>query len=871
LRDTNYKIEKITLDQARQNGECIRLSNSELIRAIQRIRGIDYNQAEVDDLIRKKKKRKSNSFINEQLDKLLYIDDIISVEFDDSRHYKTIINKGGIFINNKKYIRLLCGAGMARRSTVIFANEEIIKDLKQFLNCDRNPNYKISPAKFNAYYSLASTSTLKVSTPKFVIIPDCEIDRTIKVDFLHQTEDMSKDPKVYEEDITIKVNVFDGQGLLSPSLAKKWASEIEVEYIPSEFIFRSAFSKGLLITFDFLELARQNNIYTITDVYGNNHNIEDVEVILSASQAKMWQAYDNINDYNQKSEKNNFSWGLTRISPRIEKDHCYSTYQYVQNLNLSNNQISSLCKKTVDWFKNVTGDDWIYTTLFLMGDINKDRISTDWFDKLDNPLLQSLLLEPKLINDVQIQNKIQRLINKKIKDSYLGVLLLEGNYQHIFIDPYAQAQWGLGLQITGMLQEGESYSAYWNEKKISKVSAIRSPMTFRSENNILNLKNNKELSYWYQYLNSGIVFNAFGTDMMRMSGADGDGDACMTTSQKEFVDGSFLEYVPPAYERKSAEKKLVIEEELWEYDAKTFKSKIGLITNISTQLFAMLPLFEENSEEYSEILNRLKICNCFQSMEIDRAKGIQTMDIPRYWTKWEKINGDEPVEELHIKELHHKTICDKRPYFFRYLYQNYENEYKERLSGYNNYCKIMFDGDLNYIINKENKNDEELRIIRNYYQFGNLLDSDCVMNKLCHHMENEVQLLKKNNKLKSFDFKSIVDNNVEFKQKNRIVISNIHDKYRQFKKNINYHSNTSGFQGMMIWLRNQAESIVASSDEIVYWASEFGSSFLLDVFGDDLAEVLKEYSNRKILVPIKDEEGYIDYMGSKYEIKRISL
>jgi hypothetical protein len=849
----------------------IRLSSSELIRAIQRIRNINYNQSEVDELIRKKKKRKSNAFLSEQLDNLLYIEDIISIEFDDNRHYKTIIGKGGIFINGKKYVRLLCGAGMARRSTVIFCNEEILLPLQQFLNCDRNPNYRISPAKFNAYYSLASTSTLKVSTPNFILIPDCEVERVTKVDFLHESENKNIDPKIYNEDINLTFNLFDGQGLISPDFAQQWATEIDVDYIPSEFIFRSAFSKGLLITFDFKELARQNDIQTIKDVYGNLHNVENIDVMLSTSQAKIWQAYNNIEDYKQKCEKNNFSWGLTRISPKVEKNYCFSTYQYVQNLNLSQEQIKSLCKKTVDWFNNVTGDDWIYTILFLMGDINRDRVGEEWFERLDNPLLQALLLEPKLINDIQIQNKIQRLINKKIKESYLGVLLLEGNYQHIFVDPFAQAQWGLGLQITGLLKEGESYSAYWNEKKVSEVSAIRSPMTFRSENNLLNLKNSEELNYWYKYLNSGIVFNAFGIDMMKMAGGDGDGDSCMTTNQKEFIDGAFLEYAPPAYERKNAEKKIVVDSELWEFDTKTFKSKIGLITNISTQLFAMLPLFKENSEEYNEILNRLKICNCFQSMEIDRAKGIQTMDIPKYWTKWEKINGDETPEELHIKELHHKTIVDKRPYFFRYLYPNYEKEYLERLAGYNNYCKIMFDGDLNYIVNKENKNDEETRIVRNYYQFDSLLDSNCVMNNLCHYMENEIKLLKKNNKLKSFDFKDIIDNSIEFKQKNQLVIANVHDKYKEFKRSINYHSNSSGFQGMMVWLRNQAESIVTSSDEIVYWASEFGSSFLLDVFGEDLISVLKEYSNNKILVPLKGDDGYIDYMGSKYEIKGIGL
>ena len=119
-----------------------------------------------------------------------------------------------------------------------------------------------------------------------------------------------------------------------------------------------------------------------------------------------------------------FSWGISRcsIKPSLEKNHCFSTYQYLQNLNIEfSNQIENLCKKTVVWFDNITGEDWVYTILFLMGDIDRDRIGEKWFSQLNNPLLQSLLLEPKLINDKQIQSKVQKLINKKIKESYLGV------------------------------------------------------------------------------------------------------------------------------------------------------------------------------------------------------------------------------------------------------------------------------------------------------------------------------------------------------------------------------------------------------------------------------------------------------------------
>lgn len=521
LRDCNYKIDNITLDQARQNGEVIRLGDSELLRKIRRIRNSNFSQNELDSLLRAKKKRKSNSAINEQIDKLLYIDDIITIEFDDSRHYKTIINKGGVWINGKKYVRLLAGAGMTRRSTVMFIDEEIEKEVKQFLDCDRDANYKIVPSKYNAYVALASSSSWRVSEPNFVVIPDCEVERLIDVDFLNESSDKSKDPVVLPKKIKSTVNLFDGQGIISPELSKKWAKELSIDYLPSEWIIRAPFLKGLLATFDFALFAEEHGIDYITDVYGDKHKIKDIECLVSVSQFKLYKAYKNTEDYKQKCRDNNFSWSVTRPSPRESKTFGFSTYQYLQNLNIeSHEQIESLCKKTLDWFKNITGDDWIYTTLFLMGDIDKDRIDDDWFDKIDNPLLQSLLLEPKLINDKQIQQKVQRLINKKIKESYLGVLLLEGNYSYMVSDPLAQVEWALGLQVEGILKEGEHYSKFWADRLKDKIAAIRSPMTYFSELNLLNIKNDAKIQKWYKYLNIGTIFNVFGTDMMRMSGAD---------------------------------------------------------------------------------------------------------------------------------------------------------------------------------------------------------------------------------------------------------------------------------------------------------------------------------------------------------------
>jgi hypothetical protein len=112
------------------------------------------------------------------------------------------------------------------------------------------------------------------------------------------------------------------------------------------------------------------------------------------------------------------------------------------------------------------------------------------------------------------------MISKKIKESYIGVLNIAGNYSTMISDPYALAQHAFGQEVTGLLSAREFYSNYWNNLDVNKIASLRSPLTHYSEVNILDLKKNEELSYWYKYLNTGIVYNVFDNSVMLHSGSD---------------------------------------------------------------------------------------------------------------------------------------------------------------------------------------------------------------------------------------------------------------------------------------------------------------------------------------------------------------
>jgi hypothetical protein len=124
-----------------------------------------------------------------------------------------------------------------------------------------------------------------------------------KVDFIVDKVDITNGKKHEYRDIEEKIidpimNVADGQGLISPTLAQLWTEDLGLTYTPCQFTIRSSFIKGMLTTFDFHKFAKDiAHTDTITDHYGKVWKVEDIDVLLSVSQFKMYKYYDSWDEY----------------------------------------------------------------------------------------------------------------------------------------------------------------------------------------------------------------------------------------------------------------------------------------------------------------------------------------------------------------------------------------------------------------------------------------------------------------------------------------------------------------------------------------------------------------------------------------------
>jgi len=519
LKDYNYKID-ITLEEARNNGEIIRQGNSQLLDTLRRVKGIEFDPYELEQLeleLKRVKKRK-NSYenakqireIENRIDEILFVPEIISIKFDNKTHLRKIV-EDGLYINNNKFVRLLAGAGNLRRNTVVFIDDKYFEPVKQILDNGRNKNIKQNPAKLSAYFGLYNSSAIDVSTPNFVVIDDLEITRNAKLNWINDDDSINTVEK------EIDLNCFDGQGLISPRMSQRWADDLELSHTPSTFIFRSSYMKGQLATFDFHELAKENGIKYIKDIYGDEWRVDSIDVIISKSQFKLWNAYDDMQNYLDNVRENDLKWWVTRVSPSFDnmKRETGTNYMFLQVLSLSDKDIELLCKDTLDYFNDLLGGDYRKMILYLGGSVFETGKIDNWEDRTD-AITRALIINPELANDPYIKDYFRNSINKKITDSYMGKLYVEGNYIPLVADPYAQGMFALELDGT-LLDEFEHYSKFWSSKRVDSVACARSPLTHNSEMMAVDLVNREEHKKWYKYQDTSMILPTMGLDVLYMA------------------------------------------------------------------------------------------------------------------------------------------------------------------------------------------------------------------------------------------------------------------------------------------------------------------------------------------------------------------
>lgn len=908
-----YHLTRNHIREIRNNGELIALGDNQALRTIRAIKcernpnNLQYNSDALNCLYQNKQELKKLPFsntvkkqiaiINAKIDEMLFIPEYVSVVIDEVAHYKKII-KNGLYINGFKYMRLMCSAGQARVNTVILIREDYESELKKRLRCGAK-SVKITKNKYNAYFALSSSSTYLIPKPNVLLINDCEIEMEKRVDWIskippEEKDKLSNNERVNEKVITLPFNLFDGCGAVSVEFAKRVAESLELDYIPAAFCIRCAYVKGMVFVVDFKQYARELEIVFQKDLYGVEQKVEDMDMILTKSQFKLYNAYDSMEDYHRLCEENGILWGVTKVTPKEDDTYFRSNYQFCQAIDLRKEEdIAELCQPTVEWLSGICGDDVNHTLLFLLGRM-LEKSDVDYNNILNltsDNIAKALILNQNMINEEYIKNTIIRSVNKKIRESYLGKLILDGNFSVMIPDMYAFMQHAFGQTVTGALKEYEHYSHFWNQKGKTDVVAMRSPLTWRSEVNKLNLKNNELTEKWFKYLTSGIVYNVWGCDCIIHADSDFDGDLAATTDNSVFLRCRY-DNLPITYTKSTVDKEFIKEEELYLADIQSFNSEIGSITNISTSFYELLSKYEDNPDcdETIEILERLKLIRKSQGDSIDKAKGIKIEPMPKHWTKQVKADS----ENIDTVEFMNSIVADRKPYFFRYLYPKENTKYVNYRKKKDDYCQMKFFRSLDEILalpDSELSYAEKDFKYNNYLKYIPLIDYNGRMNKVCHHMEKNLSEINKRCRRTPDDVMKLMKSgkNQNFCDSDVVLMNEFYLEYKNAKKIFRLKKN-NGFEdsNSAVNILNDtvkeirakisektSVSIEYQCDLALYVCYELHPSrtkdFCWELFGNQIIKNIKANSATPALLPVPSQDGDIYYLGKTYKVMEVNV
>ena len=679
----------ITKEEALNNGELIRIQENQLTRKI-----FDYFGSRTIDM--------SQMIIN------VYVQTELKTKGE--KMYQEL-SKSGFDCNGFHYVRFASGSGQIRRNTITFIRDDLYKDITDSLLCglsfaDFGDDF--NAAKYNAYFGLnmSGCHLLPVSlAPRVCIVDDMEIIRPHdkvnyvterEVDYITLPEEdyilSADDPDFMimngkairksdgvvftirhgiHKDITVAhydeienspcLNSFDGQGLMCPEWAMKVSEYLEFGYCASEMIIRAPWVKGLLATIDFHSWFAENGITEITDSFGKVRNVKDIDVIISKSQFKMHKVYKakcadigvNAWDYHvDQMNANNLRWGVVKPDKPDDYEKALN-YQYLEALDLQNDDVEKLCQRTIDFFKKLNSGDIKEVYRNLIGNTNPYE-DADTDDENENeigftsnaPRFQKALeANPDLINDKYIRSLILQECENKLNAAKLGKIIVRGNYQFCVSDPIAQLQWiaknhcGSDMDVIGVIPSGCIYSNYWMNAEDNNgiVTLLRSPLIDRNE--IAKRKVIDANERYFKYMRSGLVLSIHDLTALGCGGCDFDGDILFSSNDVLISKGSYDYGVArPLYYELGATGIVgaINNENVTQADIRGLNSKVGQISNKAASLYAMLKNYSYDTADYNKIYRSIIALGQIVGMEIDRIKtGVK----PTLPLEWEPLQG----------------------------------------------------------------------------------------------------------------------------------------------------------------------------------------------------------------------------------------
>lgn len=529
----------------------------------------------------------------------------------------------GIMLNGRHFVVSERSASMTRTGILSFLDEAVAKEIDRRITMDITFE-KIVLSKYCAYRGLfySSCHMLEDWIPKVIVVPDYEkMIPNQRIKYVYDDTTTFIDSEGREREWTqkaiaegvrdIKSNVFDGCGLIHPSLCREIEERIGSKTPVTSFIIRAPYIKGLLVEMDYTEFFLSRDIEYIQDCWGTWHDVRQPMMILTESQYKgksYFKTYGDARDWDlywDRFQKYEHCIGVAKWNFTFDEEPVYTraNYQILQDLELPYDQFRNLANDSVMWADKIINGDPLYTYCFLGMYADKAKPKNDY--------IKAALKNPEMLREPTVRKYLINLLAKYRDEMKAGKLWIKGTFKFWLPDLIMMMEHIAGLEPVGCLGEDEFYANSKHGRYEGEYLIERNPHICKSEHVILKAKNSEILDKYFGNLSNICMVNGYGITPARLNGSDHDGDIVFVIENDIMMAGVDRD-APIVIDVEDKITALAEEDTLENRYAlimRTMNSLIGETSNCSTGYHNKCPRSDETKKKYEEYVDLLSVIN----------------------------------------------------------------------------------------------------------------------------------------------------------------------------------------------------------------------------------------------------------------------
>ena len=596
-----------------------------------------------------------------------------------------------------RYLAFERSGSMSRQARLTFIREDFYDTVRRRIMMDMTIG-DCQLSKLYAYNGLMLSSGIRIDgigidRPHRVVVIDnpTRTERNVSVITVEDDGTQSSTRKYHrvEKKEDIEITCFDGEGLISKEYARVVDEKLCGKKVHTSFQIRMPYVKGMLHEVDFKDFLTLCGTDTITDLWGVQHPIQKVDIILTKS---MFKGYGWLNgsgmsweDYWAVFRKYRHTLYITNVSKEKPEKITELNYQFLTTVSIQGDEFRPadlpdgwdhspetdernwLTKQTELRYYNLCANPQFRQNYFLE---KADWIS--WWKRhqgKDQILAAVLKKNPHFINEPVYARRLEDEADKIVEQYAVGRLIVAGDNRYLsgdlldflaFLLPTVpprkrRQRMFYSTVMTDHFPESSFYAPQAAYAHDDACTLLRNPHIARNEELQLSFYDAKEerkqmRHYYFGHLTDVVMVDSNMLAAERLGGADYDGDMIKTISDSILNACVRRNYNLYRYEK---HKSLTNTENIpllmiptaqpqirnaddWEARFETvrstFSSRVGQICNAA--LDRSIIAYNENSdaEERERCREETETLAILTGLEIDSAKSGIRPDLDEYLT-----------------------------------------------------------------------------------------------------------------------------------------------------------------------------------------------------------------------------------------------